>query len=66
MIEILQEIISSFIGVAQDIFEYIFDGIDFSVLWSWLPTDIETAAATFIVVLFAIAIISGVRKFLPF
>lgn len=66
MIEIIQGIISTFIDVGQDIFEYVFDGIDFSVLWSWLPTDIETAAGTFIVVLFVIAIINGVRKFLPF
>lgn len=66
MIEIIQGVISSFIGVAQDIFDYIFDGIELSVLWSWLPTDIQTAAAAFIAILFAIAIINGVRKFLPF
>lgn len=66
MIDIIQGIISSFIGVAQDVFNYIFDGIDFSVLWNWLPTDMQTAAAAFIVVLFAIALVSGIRKFLPF
>lgn len=66
MIEIIQGIISAFIEVGQDIFDYIFEGIDFTVLWNWLPTDIQTAAATFIVILFVIAIINGIRKFLPF
>lgn len=66
MIDIIQGIITAFIGVGQDIFDYIFEGIDFSVLWNWLPTDIQTAASTFIVILFVIAIISGIRKFLPF
>lgn len=66
MITIIQEIIVAFIDIGNDIFNYIFEGIDFSVLWNWLPVDIQTTAASFIVILFAIALISGVRKFLPF
>lgn len=66
MIQVIQGIISSFIEVAQNVFNYIFGDIDFTVLWNWLPTDIQTAAAAFIVILFAIALIGGIRKFLPF
>lgn len=66
MISIIQGIISAFLDLAESIFNYIFGDIQFSVLWDWLPTDIQTAAATFIVLLFAIALISGIRKFLPF
>lgn len=66
MISIIQGIISAFLDLAENIFNYIFGDIQFSVLWDWLPTDIQTAAATFIVLLFAIALISGIRKFLPF
>ena len=66
MISLIQNIISRFIALAQELFEYIFSGVQFDVLWSWLPSDIQTAAASFIIVLFAIAVISGIRKFLPF
>lgn len=66
MISIIQGIIEKFINLGQEIFEYIFSGVQFSVLWSWLPTDIQTAASTFIVILFVIALIKGVRNFLPF
>lgn len=66
MIAFLQGIISSFIELATNIFDYVFEGVNFSILWSWLPQDIQTTAASFIVILFAIALINGVRKFLPF
>lgn len=66
MITIIQSIISAFIELATNIFNYVFEGVDFSVLWNWLPQDIQTTAASFIVILFAIALINGVRKFLPF
>lgn len=66
MISLIQGIIEKFINIGQEIFEYIFSGVDFSVLWSWLPNDIQIAASTFIVILFVIALIKGVRNFLPF
>lgn len=66
MITIIENIITKFISLAEELFEYIFSGVQFNVLWNWLPTDIQTAASTFIVVLFALAIIAGIRKFLPF
>lgn len=66
MIEAIQEIITEFIGVGQDIFEEIFGNIQFNVLWSWLPQDIQSTAQTFIVILFIISLIKGIRTFLPF
>lgn len=66
MITLIENIITKFISLAEELFEYIFSGVQFNVLWNWLPTDIQTAASTFIVVLFALAIIAGIRKFLPF
>lgn len=66
MIEAIQSIITKFINVGQDIFQEIFGNVQFSVLWSWLPTDIQSAAASFIVILFILALIRGIRNFLPF
>lgn len=63
---VIESIISTFLDLANSIFQSIFGGVQFSVLWSWLPSDIGAAAATFISVLFGIALISGIRKFLPF
>lgn len=66
MINLIQSAITEFISLAEEFFQTIFGNVQFSILWSWLPTDIQTAAVTFIVILFAIAIIRGVRAFLPF
>ena len=66
MITLISQIIANFLNLAEEFFHYIFDGVRFSVLWDWLPSDIQIAAASIIVVLFAIALIKGVRSFLPF
>lgn len=66
MISIIENIISKFLSLAEELFEYIFDGVQFSVLWSWLPSDIQTAASSLIIILFAAALIGAIRKFLPF
>lgn len=66
MIELLQDLISRFIAFAQSIFQAIFGGIDFTVLWSWLPSDIQAAANYLILVLFVLVIIDVIRRFLPF
>lgn len=63
---VLQGIIARFIELAQTIFNSVFGGVDFAVLWRWLPGDIGAAAMSFIAVLFGLAIIKGVRNFLPF
>lgn len=66
MITPIQFIITSFINLARQIYEYIFSNVQFSVLWSWLPQDIQSAASTVIWIFFAIALLAGIRKFLPF
>lgn len=66
MITIIQGAITEFINLAEEFFQTIFQGVQFSVLWSWLPQDIQTAAASFIVILFALALIRGIKTFLPF
>lgn len=63
---IIENIISKLLALGQEFFEYIFDGVNFSVLWSWCPSDIQSAATAFIAALFALAIIRAVRVFLPF
>lgn len=65
-VNILETIISSFLSFAQTVYNSIFGSVNFSVLWSWLPSDIGSAAATFISILFGLALIKGIRNFLPF
>ena len=66
MITLIENIITKFISLAEELFNYIFSGVQFDILWSWLPQDIQSTATSFILILFAIAVISGIRKFLPF
>lgn len=63
---ILENIISSFINLIQSFFDFVFGGVNFSVLWSWLPSDIGSAASSLIAILFGFALLSYIRKFLPF
>lgn len=65
-VNILESIISSFITFAQTVFDSIFGGVNFGVLWSWMPGDIGAAALSFIAILFGLALIKGIRNFLPF
>lgn len=64
--ELMQSLIEKFIGFLDTFFEYVFGGVDFDVLWRWLPADIGSSASVLIVLLFGLALISLVRKFLPF
>ena len=66
MIEIIEGVINSFISLGERIFNYIFEDVDFTILWYWLPSDIGSAALAFIAILFAFALIGAIRKFLPF
>lgn len=66
MIQLIQQIITKFLQIGQDIFNYIFGDVDFTVLWNWLPQDIQAAALSFIIILFTIALIKGIRNVLPF
>lgn len=62
----LSGIIEAFINLAQTFFNNVFGGVNFAVLWNWLPGDIGAAAASLIAILFGIALIKGIRNFLPF
>lgn len=42
----------------------LFDGVDFSVLYDWLPDDITTVVALCISFLFVLALIGLVKHFL--
>lgn len=66
MSQIIQEVINALISFAQSIWTAIFGDTNFSVLWSWLPSDIQAAASYLIMVLFVLAIIRVIRQFLPF
>lgn len=66
ILDVLSEIFQKFIALLDTFFQYVFGGVRFSVLWSWLPSDIGDAASSLIVVLFGLALISFVRHFLPF
>lgn len=63
---IITSILGWIIDKVQSIFDFIFGDLNFSVLYSWLPSDIQTAFALFIIILFCLAIWRFIRSFLPF
>lgn len=64
--EIITSVLSWFYNMAQSLFNEFFGHIQFSVLWTWLPQDIQTACATLLVVLFALVIWRFIKGLLPF
>ena len=66
IIDILQSVIEKFIDLYQEFFDFVFGDVNFAVLWRWLPSDIGAAATLLISVLFGIALINMIRRFLPF
>lgn len=64
--DIIAAIIDKFLELSETLFETVFGGVDFAVLWSWLPSDIGAAAAVLVAVLFGVSLISLIRRFLPF
>lgn len=64
--DIIASIIDKFLELSETLFETVFGGVDFAVLWSWLPSDIGSAAAALVAVLFGVSLISLIRRFLPF
>lgn len=63
---LLARIVQKFIDLVQDAFDLVFGNVNFSVLWSWLPGDIGTAASAILFLLFAFALVNVIRRFLPF
>lgn len=63
---LLALIIQKFLDLAQDAYDLVFGNVDFTVLWSWLPSDIGSAAAAIVFLLFAFVLVNVIRRFLPF
>ena len=66
IIQLIETVVTKLFQVANTIFEWLFGDIQFNVLWSWLPSDIQAAAAFFILLMFTLAIIKFIRSLLPF
>lgn len=66
ILQLIDAVVTKVFQVAQSIFNWLFGDIQFSVLWSWLPSDIQAAAAFFVLLLFTLMIIRLIRSFLPF
>lgn len=66
IIQLIETVITKLFQLANTIFQWLFGDIQFNVLWSWLPSDIQAAAAFFILLLFTLAIIKFIRSLLPF
>ena len=63
---LIDAVLTKLLQVAQRIFNWLFGDINFSVLWSWLPSDIQAAAQFFVVLLFLLVIIRFIRSLIPF
>lgn len=63
---LIDAVLTKLLQVAQRIFNWLFGDINFSVLWSWLPSDIQAAAEFFVVLLFLLVIIRFIRSLIPF
>ena len=66
IIQLIETVVTKLFQLAQTIFDWLFGSIDFTVLWNWLPDDIQAAAAFFVMLLFLLAIIKFIRSILPF
>lgn len=66
IIQLIETVVTKLFQIAQNIFNWLFGDIDFTVLWNWLPSDIQAAAAFFVMLLFLLAIIKFIRSILPF
>lgn len=66
IIQLIETVVTKLFQLAQSVFNWLFGDINFSVLWSWLPSDIQAAAGFFVLFLFLLAIIKFIRSILPF
>lgn len=66
MASLVQALFTWIIDLANSIWTLIFGDTNFSVLWNWLPSDIQVACVSLIMVLFIFVIIRFIRSILPF
>lgn len=64
--DIITSVLSWFWNLATTIFNEIFGHIRFSILWEWLPQDIQLACASLLIVFFALVIWRLIKSLLPF
>lgn len=65
-IEIITSVLQWFYNMAQTLFQEFFGHIQFSVLWTWLPGDIQAACTALLVVFFALVLWRFIKQLLPF
>ena len=65
-VEIITSVLQWFYNMATSLFNEFFGHIQFSVLWNWLPSDIQSACSTLLIVLFALVIWKFIKGLLPF
>lgn len=66
IVDLFTQIVQAIFSVIQRIFNAIWGGVDFTVLYSWLPADIQAAFTALILVLFGLAIMRAIKSILPF
>lgn len=64
--QIVTSVLQWFWNLATTIYNEIFGGIRFSILWEWLPQDIQTACESLIILFFALVIWRFIKGLLPF
>lgn len=62
----LEELYNGIISFVQYIFDAIFGGWNWQVLFGWLPSDFLTTCTFLILFFFAIMLIKFIRNLLPF
>lgn len=62
----ISSVLTKIYNFAQSVFQWLFGDINFSVLWDWLPQDIQNAAAFFVVLLFCLMLFRLIKSILPF
>lgn len=63
---LLTSLYNEVISFVQWVFNSIFGGWNYGVLFGWLPSDFLTAASWLILFLFGLALIKFIRTLLPF
>lgn len=66
LITLFSNLLTKILEWVQDLFEWIFGDIDFTVLWNWLPQDIQAAAEFLILILFCLALLKLIKALIPF
>lgn len=66
IVGLINTILTKIISLVQQIYDWLFGDIDFTVLYNWLPADIRKAAAFFILLLFGLAIWRVIKSVIPF